>query len=79
MKLRDWVPPPHGSEHVPQASIAPVQSTGHAMAVLHGCVSTLPAAAAHAAPPLAAVVVIANDRVATPLGPQVSEQLPRAP
>ena len=79
MKLRDWVPPPHGSEQSPQSSIAPTQSTGHEIAVLHGCVSTSPAARVQAAPPKADAVVMEKVRVATPSGPQGSEHALSAP
>ena len=79
MKLRDWVPPPHGAEQSLQTSIAPVQSTGHAMPVLHDCVSTSPAAAEHSTPPLLAGVAMMKERVCTPSGPHVSEQDPKSP
>ena len=79
MKLRDWVPPPHGSEQSPQSSIAPTQSTGHEIAVLHGCVSALPAATVHSAPSKAAGVVMVKVREATPSGPQGSEHALSAP
>jgi len=49
------------------------------MAVLHDCVSTLPAETVQSEPPLVATVVMAKVRVATPFGPQLSEHAPSAP
>ena len=71
------MPPPQSSVHVSQAAMAPVQSTGQEMSVLHGCVSTSPAARVQAVPPLLADVAMMKDRVCTPLGPQVSVQAPK--
>jgi hypothetical protein len=54
--------------------MAPAQSTGQAISVLQGWLWVLPSGAEHAAPPLLASIVMTKTRVATPFGPQGSEQ-----
>jgi len=72
LRLADWTPPPHATEHAPKADHAlTTQSTGHGCA-LHGCVFVK---AGHAAPPFEAAFTIVAEAVCTP-PPHVAEHEP---
>ncbi len=76
-KVRDWLPKPHVSEHVPHESHAPTQSTGH-RGVLHHCDAAVPVAVEHIMPPLATAVVTVKVRDWLPV-PHVVEHVPHGP